>query len=140
MDENEIMEGLVEDFYQGWEVMPTGGGFLIITDWMFPDNERIEIHIRRVGERDDLFIVTDGGELVNFLFAQGVDLSKDHSSRKILNGIADNRSIKITDFEMVKGANSEELPGAIRVLLEAVKEASFALWHKLKSKSDEPVH
>lgn len=140
MDENEIMEGLVEDFYQGWEVMPTGGGFLIITDWMFPNNERIEIHIRRVGERDDLFIVTDGGELVSFLFAEGVDLSKDHSSRKILNGIADNRSIEITDFEMVKGANSEELPGAIRVLLEAIKEASFSLWHKLKSKSDASVH
>ncbi|MCE5333652.1 MAG: DUF1828 domain-containing protein [Desulfobacteraceae bacterium] len=140
MDEREILEGLTEDFFKGWDVMPTGGGFLVISDWQLPNNERIEIHIRRVGEREDLFIVTDGGELINFLFSQGVDLSTDKESQKILNGIADNRSVKITEFQLVKGANEEELPRAIRELLEAVKEASFALWHRIRSKTEGSVH
>jgi len=95
MDENEILEALAEDFFQGWDVAPTGGGFLITTDWVFPNNERIEIHVRRVGDREDLFIVTDGGELVNFLFAEGVDVMRDSECGSILEGIVQNRSLKI---------------------------------------------
>ncbi len=140
MDEQEILEGLAENFYQGWDVMPTGGGFLITTDWTLPNNERIEIHIRRVGDREDLFIVTDGGELINFLFSQGIDIDKDRSSRNIINGIADNRSIKITEYQLVKGANEVELSGSVRIMLEAIKDVAFSLWHKIKSKSDDAVH
>jgi len=140
MDENEILEALAEDFLQGWDIAPTGGGFLITTDWVLPNNERIEIHVRRVGDREDLFIVTDGGELINYLFSQGVDLTRDPDSQRVLGGIAENRSIKITEHQLVKGANEEEIAGAVRVLLEAVKEASFSLWYKIKSKPEDSVH
>jgi Domain of unknown function DUF1828 len=140
MDENDILEALAEDFYQGWDVAPTGGGFLITTDWVLPNNERIEIHVRRVGDREDLFIVTDGGELINYLFSLGVDLSRDRDSRRILDGITENRSIRISEHQLVKGANEEEIAGAVRAMLEAVKEASFSLWHKIKSRPDDPVH
>ena len=140
MDEGEILEALAEDFFQGWDVSPTGGGFLILTDWIFPNNERIEIHVRRVGDREDLYIITDGGELINYLFSQGVDITLDRDSRRTLNGIAENRSIKVTEHQLVKGANEEEIAGAVRVLLEAVKEASFSLWHKIKSKPEDSLH
>jgi hypothetical protein len=140
MDENEILEALAEDFFRGWDVTPTGGGFLIATDWVLPNNERIEIHVRRVGEREDLFIVTDGGELINYLFSEGIDLTRDRDNRRILDRIAENRSIKLTEHQLVKGANEEEIAWAVRVLLEAVKEASFSLWRKIKSKPEDPVH
>jgi hypothetical protein len=140
MDEDEILEALAEDFFQGWDVSPTGGGFLITTDWALPNNEKIEVHVRRVGDRDDLFIVTDGGELINYLFSQGIDLTKDLESRRILSGIAQNRSVEITEHQLVRGANENEIAGAVRVLLETVKEASFSLWHKLKSPADNAVH
>ena len=140
MDENDILEALAEDFSRGWDVTPTGGGFLIATDWVLPNNERIEIHIRRVGDREDLFIVTDGGELINYLFSEGVDLTRDRDSRRILDRIAENRSIKVTEHQLVKGANEEEIAWAVRVLVETVKEASFSLWRKIKSKPQDPVH
>lgn len=140
MDENEILEALGEDFFQGWDVASVGGGFLITTDWVLPNNERIEIHVRRVGERDDLFIVTDGGDLINYLFSEGVDILHDRDSKLTLNWIADNRSVKITEHQLVKGAKEEEIAGAVRVVLEAVKEASFSLWHKIKSKPEDSVH
>ncbi len=140
MDENDILEALAGDFFQGWDVAPTGGGFLITTDWVLPNNERIEIHVRRVGDREDLFIVTDGGELINYLFSQGVDLMQDRDNQRVLRGIVENRSIKITEHQLVKGANEQEVAGAARVLLEAVKEASFSLWHKIKSKPKDSVH
>lgn len=140
MDAKEILEGLVEAFYQGWDVMPTGGGFLVITDWMLPTNERIELHVRRVGEREDLFIVTDGGELINFLFSQGVDPAGDSETAHLLNRVADTRAIKIVDYQLVKGADSGELAKAVRSMLEAVKEASFLLWHKVKPHPEDSVH
>jgi hypothetical protein len=140
MDENEILEALAEDFFKGWRVAPTGGGFLITTDWILPNKELIEIHVRRVGEREDLFIVTDGGELINYLFSEGVDLTVDHGSRRIREGIAENRAVNIADYQMIKGANEEEIAGAVRVVLEAVKEASFSLWHKIKTKPKDSVH
>ena len=67
-------------------------------------------------------------------------LTRDRDSRRILDGIAENRSIKVTEHQLVKGANEEEIAGAVRVLLEAVKEASFSLWHKIKSKPEDSVH
>ena len=140
MDENEILEALAADFFQGWDVATVGGGFLITTNWALPNNERIEIHVRRVGERDNLFIVTDGGELINYLFSEGVDILRDRDSRLVLDGIAENRSVKVTEHQLVKGANEEEIAGAVRVVLEAVKEASFSLWHKIKSKPEDSVH
>ena len=114
--------------------------FLLQQTGSCPNNERIEIHVRRVGDREDLFIVTDGGELINYLFSQGVDLTQDRGARRILDGIAENRSIKITEHQLVKGANEEEIAGAVRVVLEAVKEASFSLWHKIRSKPEDSVH
>ncbi|SPF47629.1 conserved hypothetical protein [Syntrophobacter sp. SbD1] len=140
MDENQVLEALAEDFFHGWDVAVTGGGYLITTDWVLPNNERIEIHVRRVGDREDLFIVTDGGELINYLFSQGVDLTRDRDSQRILDGIVENRSIKISEHQLAKGANEEEIAGAVRVLLEAVKEASFSLWHKIRSKPEDSVH
>ncbi len=140
MDENEILEALAGDFFQGWRVAPTGGGFLVTTDWVFPNNQFIEIHVRRVGEREDLFLVTDGGELINYLFSEGVDLARDREGQRIMDGIAENRAIKIADYQLVKGANEEEIAGAVRSVLEAVKEASFSLWHKIKSKPKDSVH
>ena len=140
MDENDILEALTEEFLRGWNVTPTGGGFLITTDWVLPNNERIEIHVRRVGDREDLFIVTDGGELINYLFSEGIDLTRDPDNRRILDRIAQNRSIKVTEHQLVKGANEEEIAWAVRVLVETVKEASFSLWRKIKSKPQDPVH
>lgn len=140
MDEKEIFEGLVEHFFQGWDVMSTGGGFLVITDWRFPNGERIEIHVRRVGDREDLFLVTDGGELTNLLFSRQVDLSLDKNASRALTGIADHHAIKIADYQLVKGANEEELPMAVRAMLEALKEASFLFWHKAQPESSESVH
>jgi hypothetical protein len=140
LDEKEILDELVESFFQGWDVMPTGGGFLVITDWRFPNNERIEIHVRRVGDREDLFLVTDGGELINLLFSQEIDLSSDKSSSRLLTGIAEHHLIKIADYQLMRGANEEELPMAIRAMLEGIKEASFLLWHKIKTKPADSMH
>lgn len=140
MEQSEILEQLAESFYQGWDVMSTGGGFLIVTDWTLPTGERIEIHIRRVGEREDLFLITDGGELINFLFSQEIDISKDQESRRRLEETTERHSIKISEFQLVKGAGESEIASAVRSMLEAVKEASFLLWHKIRSKPGDSVH
>ena len=63
MDEIALEEQLAEGLIGGWEILSTGNGFLVITDWRWPGDEKIEVHARRVADRDDLYLVTDGGEL-----------------------------------------------------------------------------
>jgi len=132
MDERTLTQNLAEELIDGWDIMSTGSGFLIITDWHWPNDDRIEIYVRTVGDREDLYIVTDGGNLFNFLFSHGIDLNKDHHGMKVLSGIAENCGAKIVDYQMARGANDGDLHRAIRLLLEAIKDASFLLWHKLE--------
>ena len=134
MDEGALELKLAEELIGGWDIIRTGHGFLVVTDWKWPNHERIEIHVRTVGEREDLFVVTDGGELFSLLFAEQIDLTKDEHGRKLLDTIAEDCGAKIVDYQMAKGANEVSLPQAIRMVLEALKAASFLLWHKVEHK------
>jgi hypothetical protein len=136
MDEKSLVENLAEELIKGWDITPTGSGFLISTDWRWPNHERIEVYVRTVGEREDLYLVSDGGEVFNFLFAQGIDLAKDSQGMKIFSGVAQNYGAKIVDYQMAKGASDADLPQAVRAILEAIKDVSFLLWHKLGHDSE----
>lgn len=136
MDESNLEEKLASVFIQGWDITSTGSGFLLTSDWRWPNAERIEIRIRTVGEREDLYLVGDGGDLFNFLFSQGIDLSKDKAALKKISDVIENYEAKLVDFQIAKGANEEELPHAIRLVLEAIKDASLMLWHKFEKRDD----
>jgi hypothetical protein len=136
VDENVLEEKLAEELIAGWEVVPTGSGFLVTTAWRWPNDEMIEIFVRRVAERDDLYLVTDGGELFNFLFARGMDLTEDARSMELLDSIAESAGARMIDYQIVKGANNEDLPRSIRLVAEAVKEGAFLFWYLLSSRAD----
>ena len=137
MDESILEEKLAEELIAGWQVIPTGTGFLVTTAWRWPNDEMIEVYVRRVAERDDLYLVSDGGQLFNFIFAGGVDLRKDDRSMEMLGRIAENFGAKLIDYQIVRGANDEDLPLCIRLVLEAVKEGAFLFWYFLSTKSSD---
>jgi len=130
MDVGAIEKALAEEMVLGWDIVPTGGGILITTNWRMPNKERIEIHVRSVGEREDLYLVTDGGELFNMMFLHGWKLSEDKEGADLVAGVAESHGAKVVDGQIVKGANDGNLGQAVRLILEAVKEASFLLWGK----------
>jgi hypothetical protein len=132
MDERELEQRFAEEFTRDWNLTLTGNGLLIATDWMWPNRDHIDIYVRTVGDREDLYLVTDGGELYSFLFTQGIDLAKDEYRMKILNRVADNYGAKFVEFQLVKGANEGDLTRAVRMILEAIKDASLLLWHSLE--------
>lgn len=136
MDEKALFQNLAEELIKGWDVIPTGGGYLVLTDWQWPNQEHIEVYVRTVGQREDLFLVSDGGEIFNFLFAQGIDLSKDENAMRLFNSVAQNYGAKIVDYQMAKGASGSELQTAIRMLVEAIKDVAFILWHKIEQAPD----
>lgn len=135
MDEKLLFENLARELIREWEIIPTGDGFLVMTDWNLPNDERIEIHVRTVGERDDLYVVTDGGNLIGFLYAEGVALDKDENASRIVSGVMKRYDAQLVDFQIAKGASNENLARSIRDILEAVKDASLLLWHKLNDRS-----
>lgn len=131
MDETVLEERLAEALLAEWEILPTGNGFLVITDWHWPGHEKIEVHVRRVAERNDLYLVTDGGELCNFLFAKGIDLRQDHRSMEVLQQIAADSGAGIMDYQLVRGAGGEDLAQSVRRVLEAIKEGAFVFYWQL---------
>jgi hypothetical protein len=131
MDEKQLWQNLAEEMIGRWDISPTGSGFMVTTDWRLPNDDRIEIYVRTVGEREDLYLVTDGGNLFSFLFSHGIDLNKDERAKKVLSRIAETYEIKVVEFQMAKGANDSDLHHAIRMLLEAIKDASYLLWQRL---------
>lgn len=133
MDETVLAEKMVEELIADWQIIPTGNGFLVNTAWHWPDAETIEVHVRRVAERDDLYLVTDGGQLFNFLFARGMDLRLDERSMEILHQIAESSGAGIIDYQIVRGADNEDLPRSIRLILEAIKEGAFVFWYRLSA-------
>lgn len=130
MDVEGVERALAEIMILGWEIVPTGGGILITTNWRLPTKENIEIHVRSVGEREDLYLVTDGGELFSMMFLQGWNLSEDREGEALVTGIVETHGLKLVEGQLVKGASDRDLGHAIRSILEAVKEASFLLWGK----------
>jgi hypothetical protein len=132
MDDMSLEDKLALAFMEGWTVTPTGNGYLLASDWRWPNDERIEIHVRTVGEREDLYLVTDGGDLFNFLFSQGIDLTKDKASLNRISHAVESYEAKLIDFQIAKGANEQDLARAIRLILEAIKDASLLLWHKFE--------
>jgi len=138
MNAKELEQLMEQAMTSEWEVTSTGTGFLIATDWRLPNNERIEIFVRTVGEREDLYLVTDGGEVFNFLFSHGTYLSKDARGMKTLNGVSERYQAKIVNYQITRGSGRADLARSIRLMLEAVKDASFLLWHKLAP--DSSIH
>ncbi len=128
MDEKKLWQGLLDEMVKGWEILPTGSGFVVASDWVWPTADRIEVVVRNVGEREDLFLVSDGGELFNFFFAQGLDISGNEELMRRLEEVASRHGAKLVDFHMAKGASEDELPRAIRSMVEAVKEGAFLFW------------
>lgn len=139
MDSKTLFENIAQALISGWEIDTTGNGFLVLTDWRLPNNDRIEIFIRTVGEREDLYLVTDGGNLFNFLFSHGIDLNKDKASLKALNSIAENHAVQFVEYQLARGANEKDIHTAVRALLEAIKDTAFFLWHKLEGQGS-PIH
>lgn len=117
-----------EAMITGWSFVPTGSGLLITTNWKLPDRGDIEIHVRRVGEREDLYLVTDGGELFNFFYLQGIDISRDRDAMDVVSRVAGDYGAKVVEGQVVKGANEGDFQEAVRSVLEALKEAAFILW------------
>lgn len=138
MDEKKLWQGLLDEMVSGWEILPTGSGFVVASDWVWPTGDRIEVVVRKVGEREDLFLVSDGGELFNFFYAQGLDIAGNEELMSRLETVASRHGAKLVDFHMAKGASESELPRAIKTMLEAIKEGAFLFW--LRRSSNGSVH
>lgn len=135
MNAKELEQRLEQAMTADWDITSTGSGLLVATDWRLPNNERIEIFVRSVGDREDLYLVTDGGEVFNFLYSHGIDLSKDARGMKILSGVSERYQAKIVNYQITRGSNEADLARSIRLMLEAIKDVSFLLWHKLTPNS-----
>lgn len=135
MDAKTLEQDLTEAILDGWDITPTGSGFLLTTTWQWPNHTPIEIYVRSVGERQDLYVVSDGGELFNCFYLEGTDLTADSHTQRTVQAMAKARGCEFIEYQLAKGANDSNLGMSIRDILETAKEISFYLWHKLDTGS-----
>ena len=57
---------------------------------------------------------------------------------RMIRNVVENYGAKFVDFQIARGAGEGDLPRAVRMLLEAIKDASLVLWHKLENAG--PIH
>lgn len=131
MDSQTLLKDLAEAFVNQWSVTPTGTGFLVTTDWTWPNGNAIEISVRTVDERESLFLVTDGGELLNNLFLEGFDFTRDTPTLNTVKQMAEKHGTELVEYQIAKGANESSLASGVRHVLETVKEVSFYLWKRM---------
>lgn len=135
MDEQALLNSIGEEFIRGWQMIPMDTGVLVVTDWRWPNGDGIEIYVRGVAERRDLYVVTDGGGLCSFLFAGGINLQEDSDALASLQEMVTAAGLTLVDYQVVRGAGNEDLPRAIRLILEAVKEGAFMFSRQISHKS-----
>jgi hypothetical protein len=100
----------------------------VASDWTWPTGDRIEVTVRQVGEREDLFLVSDGGELFSFFYAQGLDIAGNSELMRRLEEMVARHGAQLVDFQLARGAGESDLPGAVRSMVEAIKEGAFLFW------------
>jgi hypothetical protein len=128
MDEKKLWQGLLEEMVRGWEILPTGSGCVVVSGWIWPTGDRIEVTVRNVGERDDLFLVSDGGELFSFFYAQGLDIAGNGELMHRLEEMVGRHGARLVDLHLARGAGESDLAEAVLSMVEAIKEGAFLFW------------
>jgi hypothetical protein len=52
---------------------------------------------------------------------------------EILHQIAASSGASIIDYQIVRGADNEDLPHSVRLILEAIKEGAFVFWYRVSA-------
>src|SRR5439155_18876992 len=123
----DLLALLQKEVREQFSVEAVDEGSLIRTPYLFPDNDPIEIVVKRVGEGGRVRL-SDAGETLGLLFLQGVDL-KGRSKQEWHMATA----LRRLDVRNEGGELSVEVPvrelgdGLIR-LVEAAKALSYLVY------------
>lgn len=93
MECREIVERALESQRLGFKCVPLDGRLLVITPYLYPDNDLVEVFVEEV--TTDRIRVTDMGETLRHLESLGVDVFGSSKRRFLLDQIARRLHIQV---------------------------------------------
>lgn len=126
---NKYLEGLKEEF----KCMRIDNKLRIITPYIYPDNDLIEIFIEDLG--DSNLIVTDLGEGFRHLHSQGFDVYASPKRKFLAETIASRVNVEISRGKLLRFAQIEKIHEAIFDVITAIRGIADLIY---TSKTYEP--
>ncbi len=122
-----LLADLQRSVREQFAVEPTDDGCRIITPYLFPDNDPIEILVRPIGEGGRVRL-SDMGETLGLLFLQGVDLRGKSKQEWHLATALRRLDLANEGQELVVEAPIRELGDALTRIVEGAKALSYLVY------------
>jgi len=130
----EIVEKTLSELSSSFQCMPYDKGLCIITPYLYPDNDLIEVFVEELaGGR---VRVTDLGETLRHLASQGIDVLNSPKRRFMLEQIVKRLHVVLTGGRLEKEGTPQEIGS---VLLDVTAAAHGAAGLAYTSKAYEPA-
>lgn len=134
MECSEIIEKTIETLRLGFKCIPSERRICVITPYLYPDNDLIEVFIDDMGANN--FRVTDLGETLRHLESVGLDLLGSRKRRFLLEQITQRLHVNNRNGKLEKEGSADEI-GSILVDVTAAAHAVSDLIYT--SKAYEPA-
>jgi len=122
----EVARKYVETLSDEFRCLPLERRLRIITPYLYPDNDLIEVFIEE--PTPDRVRVTDLGETLRHLHAQGFDMSNTPKRKHLAETIASGTGVDVVRGELVKEGTIDELDELLFDLLAAARGVSDLIY------------
>lgn len=119
MECKEIIEEYIRGLKEGFKCILTEGRLRIITPYLYPDNDLIEIFVEDLG--NSRIKVTDLGESFRHLHSQGFDIDSSPKRRFLAETIASRVNVEISNGRLTKIVSIDKISEAMFDIITAVR-------------------
>jgi hypothetical protein len=109
-------------------VEPLGENCLLISPFSRPDGAAIEITV--AAQSDGRLRFSDGGDSIDYLFANGLEVFKNPGHARQLNRIARRFAVDFSEGELVAVAPADKAGEALHQVISAVQQASCLVFKR----------
>ena len=133
MECQEVVERYIAGLKEGFQCLPTERRLRIITPYLYPDNDLIEIFIEDFG--GERVKITDLGETFRHLHSQGFDVYASSKRKFLAETIASRVNVEVSGGKLTRIVGVDEISEAIFDIVTASREIADLIY---TSKTYEP--
>ena len=122
----EIIDKYISGLRKGFHCVPGDKRLRIITPYLYPDNDLIEVFIEDLGS--GRIKVTDLGEVFRHLHSQGLDVNSSPEKKFIADTIASRVNIEISGGKLTKDATIDDVSEAMFDIITAMRGISDLIY------------
>jgi len=115
----EIVRSYIDTLKGEFECVSTEGWLRVVTPYLYPDNDNIEIFIKEISP--NLIRVSDLGETIRHLHSQAFDIYSTPKRKFLFESLVSRSNLNITDGEMYRDISPKQIGEAIFDVIMASK-------------------